>query len=445
MYNVALLQPCNSVFELIIGGLHIKYQHPQHPVAMRVVLLSDSGVGNWSANLYDQTGFEVEPYIWAARDNDGKGLCTGQLRFGYTASNRGGVEPRMSRWYNVILDSYSVDVRHTGFEIQCKGQVTFATQILSSNQYNGTYRECLDRFTAIHGYDIVEIPPVDAMSLRELDSTGKTTEYRDKIFSKTLEENDHLFITRMVTQATKTPDGKSGYRVSFMTGPTGRDTMYIVIPEQAGSIGTYSYDVQSKASVVIDWKPEVNFSTMTSILDKDNVVVNGTQAFTGRTQKQYLNQQLTAPFQSNLDGNDINQNLEADPPEAEPKQMLYHDQETMPPNVTSRGIRVRRGTTGNNTTDLTTSLSRLLTMAMAGQKATLIILGDPEIVACTHCSVNFRYPNSPMNAASIPPLHYTSGKYFVEEVTHEIIGGRYTTELRMIRPSGTSPTLEPKQ
>jgi hypothetical protein len=344
----------------------------------------------------------------------------------------------MSEWHNFILTDYNVDVLKNGFMLTCNGQLPGASMVYSSNQINGTFDQCIEKFKSIHGYEVEIIPPIDKQLLKEIDPSGKTSEYREKVFSKTNEESDHRFITRLIEDVTRSGDQKGGYRVSFVT-KNGVDTLQAVLPEQAGSIATYKYIVQDKNSVVLDWKPTVDFSAVAAIMGKDEVVVNGTQLMTGRSIKQRITQELSQPFQSVLEGKDVNQNVEAEPPKPPATEMIFYNHETMPTNVTSRGVRVHRGYTMNSTTDISKKLNDHLRQALTGQQASLVVLGDPRIVACSHCEVIFRYPNTLKNPAAIPPLHYTSGKYFVEEVTHELIGGNYRVVFKLCRASGTKP------
>lgn len=74
----------------------------------------------------------------------------------------------------------------------------------------------------------------------------------------------------------------------------------------------------------------------------------------------------------------------------------------------------------------TNQWKHLATLAMP---ATLELVGTPEYVRFTpeeqYCNVQVYLPNG--------GLHWTSGQYFIREVTHTIIGGRYSIKAELFR------------
>ena len=75
-------------------------------------------------------------------------------------------------------------------------------------------------------------------------------------------------------------------------------------------------------------------------------------------------------------------------------------------------------------------------------RRSLTILGDPTVFPGRLCTVNFRLPTTladprqPVRSRGTDadiPLHYTSGVYFIESVTHTVSVGIYTTTLNLRR------------
>lgn len=420
--------PTNAIFEIEIGGLSRIYEYGPGeatvPMSFNLKETSAMGVGTFTAVLFDDTGFDVEPHFWLARDESKGNAPMGRCRWGYTAQNGSD----LSEWRSFMLQGYNTAIGHNYFTLTANGYLTSATTLIASNQYNGTLQECLEAVAKIHNYTLEVTPNIDLSKLKVMDPTGRTSEYRTATFSKTNEETDLSFVQRLVNYAVS-PDGKVGYTLSFVT-EGGIDKMKLTLPENAPK--TRRYVVQDKDSVVVSWNPNISF-TGVSALGASQVMVNGYNPRTGEDQKFCLDFRNTKPYGSELGPAPVNTNLHPYPPIQKPQQLKYYCSENMEESVTSRGLRVRRGPSFDPIVGFTRTLSNHLAQALWGNTATLTVLGDPYLVPNTQIEVVYFYPHSLRYPNTAGKRHFTSGLYYCTEVEHEITNGKYTTTATLIR------------
>lgn len=422
-------QPTNAIFELEIGGLTKIFDYGSGeatiPMSFNLKETNMMGMGTLTFVTFDDTGFDVEPHFWLAKDENKGGVPIGRVRWGYTAQNG----ENLSDWRTFQLSNYNVSILDNFFTLTASGNLTAATPVMGCNQYTGTLNEVLKKFAEVHQYALEINPSIDDSKTKSPDQAGGTTEYKTAKFIKTNEETDLFFVQRLIPYA-MSADGKTGYVLSFVTEDD-TEKMKVMLPENASSGNTYT--VQDKDSVVIEWNPNISF-TPTMVLGADQIIINSTNPVTGEEQKFVHDIRLTRTKGSELGAPDIMPDSKAYPKKADPTQVKQYCSENMEEAVKSRGLRVQKGPSFDPVTGYNKTLSDHLAQALMNNTATLKILGDPFFVPNTKIEVIFYYPHSfRFPEAAGTRKHYTSGTYFCREVEHEIVNGLYTTILTLSR------------
>lgn len=429
-FDPAKFQPIQVFFDLKLAELEKIYDGPNIPVDLT---FQHSYGGVVTINLFDEAAWEVEPFIWKARDPQ-TGLPGGTFKFGYKGT-ADGIE---SEEWPFQIKSYKPVWRATdnAFGISIVGTIALSP-MMSQNPMSGTVEEVIKQFAKIYDMDYEIDPPLgsDQMIDQGICSRNSTAK-KERIMQKLAQEPDWSFLLRALYFA-KDAQGKPGY-YPVITARDGKPFLKIQRPKNTSS--KWSYIVQSENSVVQSWEPELDFG---GIMERDDNHINTVSSHTGYSVKHVMHKAVTREFQELL-GQDQVQIVKSFPPKDDPDQITYKCVEDAPKNVVSGAIRSRTmgcvTTYGGLDMGLYSHIRR-----WAGQyKATMKIFGDPRLKIGMDESdlvdVTFYTPINYLNNSWLTP-HYTSGKYQIVEVVHEIRSGDYTTTLKLERAAAA---IEPE-
>jgi len=320
------------------------------------------------------------------------------------------------------------------------------TPMLSTNQCSGTIMECLEKICEFHNFDLKINPEFGTEYMLDVGSNdSNSTAKKEMIHMKFAQETDLAFIEELLKYA-RDAEGKGGYRYAITSGSGGSPTLDITKAKNVSS--HYTYEVQAKDSVVVSWRPEVNFSG--AVFGANDVQENSYQNITGDEQKFVCQQQVTKDFQETF-GESNSTTVKSVPTKEKADKMVYTGgSENFPESVTGSAIRKRPGTSCSPFGGVNPLLNDHLCEWMDSQNATLTILGDPEVKmmqpdgSMTLVEVKCYWPIGPKNKHDGKSLHYTSGLYQCDKVEHTIAAGTYLTTLYLSRAAGGLPE-EPEE
>lgn len=439
--NGALEQPLSAFFELKMGGLKKIYQYPEMPIDFEYDSSSDGS--SVKITLFDVTGTQVENAIWNSRDPV-SGIAGGTFQFGYL-----GKQPKISNEYQFQLESWHPQFSANSFTVTLIGNVILSP-MASTNQVSGTMEECLNELTKFHNMQLNINPPFGIDFMKDTGYTNKdSTALTEMQHIKWINETDWAFINRLLKWA-RDQQGKGGY-LAYLSTNNGQATLNIVRPQNTSPDMTFT--VQERDSTVISWQPTLDFTS--AIFGANDLQQNGYQRGTGDTQKIVCDQNVTKPFQANLNGTDSAPVIKSLPAnQSSPDQLVYTNSENMPSNVTGSAIRSRPGASSSSYAGVNPVLNESLKAQLQGTSATLVILGDPSIDPILGqqnsqqiqlVEVKCFYPHNYYTGNVTAPtptgqeLHYTSGTYLLDGVKHMIKAGEYQTILSLTRDDVPTP------
>lgn len=421
MLDVTKLQPVNTFYEVEIGGLKNIYHYPQHPLSLRVELdVGQSGLVNFQ--LFDDTGFIVEFHLWAS---GGKA----KLRWGYFHEGREISSPV----YDVQLINYKVIVGRNSFTFDVHGSLT-GEHLWESNSYSGTFHEVVEEFAEHYGYKVEYTPPVSKQYLRGIDPSGETTLVKDWEFRKPAHLPDGRWISEVVRQYARSEEGKGSYDLVFTQDEDGNKLMRIVLSDSVDN--RWKFVVQDVDTNVVDWQPEIDVA-LSAGFGNQEIISQGINEITGNLTKIVANYENIKPFIPKIAGGG-GEAFKSQVPIREGADVVYRNSENMPASVTNQGVRVRSNASINEYLDLNPVISNVaLERVQSTIQGSLVLLGDPEIAAGFRCHIQFHYPSSLryVSAGIRPPLHYSTGDYYIGKAVHDIKLGSYLTTLEVSRDS----------
>ncbi|MBX9690980.1 MAG: hypothetical protein K2Z81_01250 [Cyanobacteria bacterium] len=432
MYNPAPIQPLGVFFDLELGGLKRIFSSPEVPVEMRM-RNQLGGTCEVEFTLYDLTGAEVEPEIWNARDPQ-TNIPGGTFQFGYTNGKQSNRIPFM-------IESYTPVFAGNAFVITLAGS-SILTPYVSSNQNSGTIQEILEKFCADHKLGLSIDPALGPVYMQDVgyNDQGNTSKMEMR-HHKWANESDAGYIERILSWARDT-QGKGGYRWHIGSDQNGLATLFVTRPLSTSA--SLRYEVQAADSVVVEWKPDIDFSSV--IWGQNDVQQNCYQRLTGDEQKTVLQKHLTEDFQETF-GYQNTPSVRSSPSHPDAGQLLYFNTEAMPAEVTGSSVRSRAGSSISPGAGINPFLNTHLLSWMASFTGTLTILGDPGISVLDASGrsqlidVVCYYPINYKNQHQGRHLHYTSGTSMLEEVAHLITAGSYLTVLHLSRANAPVPEV----
>lgn len=413
-------QPLMPFFELEFGGLKNIYQDPEIPMSMTFIQEVSSNLNKLDVRLLDASGADVEPEILNSLND--LGFFEGHFQFGYMQP-RGIKSPR----WTFQLDYYTPQFEPpNGFTIQLEG-LTNMGMAVSNNKVSGTVEEVIKKMADIHfdgKYQITQPLSTDFMlETGYLDQD--TTELREMKHTKMMTESDWNYVSRILMFA-RDQNGIGGYTASEQM-INGQRTLLIQRPLDPNQI-EWTYDDQAKECVIKRWQPSIKVGSAL-VEGLNNHHINSIQPISGNTQKLVHDQQIIKDFQVyDVPPSD-------NPPTSTPKQdpadkLLYTCSETCPDNVTKNSVRSRVGYgsisphAGSNV-----PLYDTLDAWNFCHEGQLILLGDPTIYPGVNIDLKIHYPQNLKNKKFAGKLHYTSGVWYIDRVTHTIMPGSYLSVL----------------
>lgn len=435
MFNPERDQPLNVFFDLKMGGLEKIYEYPNTPIDFKVHYSLQNMVGLVEFTLFDEAGFEVEPYIWNSRDEKTQ-TPGGTFKWGYTQP--AGIESEENSFFII---NYVPRYMNRAFYLTVYGMLTSQSVTTSSNHYSGTIENILKDVAKVHDLELKIDPPFGKEYMLDVGSTDRnTTERREKKHKKRVDESDWGFINRLLYHA-RDQNGKVGYQAA-LTDIDGKGT--IVITKGKGGSADYEYDVQAEDTVVIDWNPNVQFS---AIFDQSDTQFNGYQNATGYPCKMALAHESTKDALESFGQNTYQTTQSVKRGGAsEPPDKLHHIcPESMPSNVVGGAIRQRLMSSRSPWSGSIPALYSQISRWMGLNTASLQILGDPRIKilsssgnAVATVDVKFKTPINYFNK-DLEFDHYTGGNWQVTDVLHQMTMGEYTTLYGLQRPGHDNP------
>lgn len=435
--NTADTQPNNIFFDLEIGGLRRIYEMPQTPLALNVSLTP--AIGRFSVSLLDDSGYDVEPYLWGAQG--ASGIPKGIVQWGYTG-RLNVASPRIP----FQLVRYAPTIGRNEFTLELEGFFTFSEADHNSGILHGTLKEIIETYS--ERYDlVVDLDELGAASQLGL-AQGPTTELKEKEFYKDATESDHSFLKRIVDKfGVSAADGKAGFwtMTTVDTDPsTGQPRAVLKIKNPERVPNEYTWRVQGEDSVVLSWAPDISFIPH-AVLGGGGLVVNSHQDITDHEMAIAYNEELAAQYSPKIVPGGITTDVKPVTGRS-PRQAMQYPMEAMDPDITDHAVKV----VGQPGYEPQMALLDGLNTYLQGQsylyQGILTIIGDPRVQPARTCVVDYRLPSSTtrdIRSGRVgDPLagqirratqHYTAGLYFIDSVTHSITPGQYTTTLNLRR------------
>jgi len=427
MFNPQKFQTIVPYFDLEMGGLKRIYDNPNIPIEFEMTL-SKNNYPTVMFSLFDEAGWEVEPFIKDSR-NPETGLPGGSFQFGYK-----GDANIDSPKYGFNIQNVKPGYRNNAFYVNIYGFLATASPLISSNQFSGTLEEVIYDWAELHKFDDVIIEPKFGKSkmtergFSDSDSTVKS----EKRHSKLMHESDWRFLQRILYYAVD-EQGRPGY-YPVITSENGESILRIVRSQDATA--DYAYKVQDKDSVVRSWDYDI---TYIPILDSSDTHFNAHHKINGYTVKSSLNQKVTEKYQELL-GYSAYEMAYSLPPKEPPSQIRHMCAEQMEEEVTKGAIRARSRSANVGGASVLPELYSHIKRWAGLNTATLEVCGDPRIQVVNPnngislVDVDFRTPQNWFNT-SVSEKHYSAGTWMLSEVRHSLGLSGFTSTLSLERAS----------
>lgn len=397
---------------------------------MSFTLTEGDGAGVINITLYDLTG-AVEHAIYESASPE-TGVAGGTFSFGYLNGKR-------SQTYSFDIESYQPAFVGNAFMISINA-TTLLSPFISNNPYSGTVMDVLQKMADNHNMTLKVDPPFGTEFMQDIGYTDvDTTAATEMVHTKWVNDSDAEFINRLLQWA-RDAEGKGGYKYAIIDGGDGKAVLNINKAKESSS-GDFKYIVQDEESVVVAWRPEINFSSVVN--GQNDVQSNSIQRMSGDPAKNIAQQSNTKPFQSSSFGLPNSPQLKATPPKKDAEESQYWGQ-NLPKEATDNSVRNRPAASSSPGAGFNPFLNSHLWAWADTYQATLTILGDPDVVPTMQngsvalCDVTCYWPTNYAQKQS-KQLHYTSGLYEIESVTHSIHAGEYLTTLSLSRASSETP------
>ena len=429
-------QPLNVFFDLTIGGISKIYQNPDMPI--RFEYFNSGDQNTVTIQLFDETGFWVEPALWSSAQTGIGGAPGGYFQFGYQGKN-----PHKSQVYQFSAASIKPVKQDNSYVITIVGSLCQSIHT-SANSINGTLKECLMQFAKIHNLQLNVVPEFEPHYMRDGGVTDSdSTALSERIFNKWMNESDWSFINRIIKWGRDANDN-AGYKVSITS--VNSTQMLNVSRTQTGSIAPdLKFVVEAPDTTVISWSPDIDL--LSAITGANANHQNSYQPSSGQEQKFVTDPALTQQLQAPLPGQMFLPVISPLPAQSQqPDSGYYADATQMPAAVTGAAIRARPGSTSSGYAGRSKFQTDQLNSTLAGMSATLVILGDPTIdpndpsnFQVQYVEVTDYYPVNYITGSTAQQLHYSSGIYRIESVHHVISSEGYQTTLELTRMSMPQP------
>lgn len=429
-FNPAPFQPLQPFFSLHVAGLDKIYEDPNTPMRMEMIQTRD-GIFTVTFNLFDEAGWEVEPYIWQSRDPNtsiggGTGVPGGTFDFGWLGQANVKSDP-----IPFDIESYTPVYEKNAFAINLHGTGLLGPT-LSNNQFSGTVKECIQQWADVYKIDVKYEPDIDESQMQDKGTTDTVTRKGAKKVSKPGSISDWGFLLQLCDYLVS-QDGKMGYRPLITADKSGKRQLVLSIPQNTSADYDFYVQDSEQSGVVLNWSPHVQFAIAVDAYETHH---NSIQSGTGYPMKVVLDPAVTKDKQPGLFNYNAFQSVRSTKPEdaGKPDKLIQVCPENYPKSVTQGNIRARTSGCISSLGGVSPALTQHIQQWMLGQTAEITIMGDPNISLETLkvANVYFYYPENYLNS-NIRQLHYTSGLYYVDGVRHLIEEGRFETTLSLCR------------
>ena len=431
IFNPALYQPLNIFFDFEIANSVLKriYYLPNLPIDFTATI--KTGLSTFTCSLFDDTGYDVEPYL-----NFGEGSVKGFIQWGYSGT---GFE-RKSQKMPFDLSGYNVAVGVNSFVLTIDGTFTHVEAVYNTTPMSGTLNQIITIFADRYNVDIDfddDLVIQGGNSFLKGLSQDHTTELKEEEFHKQASESDFAFIKRILGKFVVDKQGKVGHPIYITHDPeTSKTVLKIANKEKASrTITTNSevqellYVVQSPDSSVIEWAPELNFSSVTA-MGGSNLVGMAIQAISGQDTVSAANEKLS---DANIQHVQKGEFQPIFTPEADRRATIPTQATQVGENLDNRSSRIVAQPSRAPGAERIDVLNKHVNQRK-NIKASLTLIGDPALVPDKTCTVIYNYPSSISRRDNTQKIsHYSSGDYYVEQAIHTISAGLYTTVLELSR------------
>lgn len=421
-------QPINAFFNIEIGGKTRIFDPPDIPLDFSIAIGATGITTHINMTFFDQSGEEIEPYIWKSAQMNEEGMARGTLRWGVL-----GDTIQVSDVYPFEAPDYVIDVQDNCFALRIVAAMAMGPH-MSVGKLHGTVEEIIDDFCSVHGYQKKIDPAFGINYMLDVGYIGKdTTDKRELQYQKAADEPDWAFLRRIIPFA-RDGENRGGYRIMEDVDKDGQKMLRIYRPDDSDA--DYVFKVQDPDSTVIRWKPNINFTAVTWGASGNHW--NYIQRGTGNLAKVTPAPNLTFDQQTTF-GYRYYPKVRSLPIQPDPSQLHHMNSESMEKPVVSGCIRGRnKGTSSAYACGPEIHQQLIEWSQFFG--AELTVLGDPAIKPGRNCRVDFYYPFNYKEASTEGKQHYSAGMYHIDEVVHSISGGLYETTLLLSRP--TAPEME---
>jgi hypothetical protein len=260
-----------------------------------------------------------------------------------------------------------------------------------------------------------------------------TTELAEMKHTKWQNETDMSYVNRII-QYCRDGRGRSGYCTVFTDGSNGNPkTLKVFIPDPSKDVSA-TYTVQAADSNVIHWKPSISVNP--SVLGAHDIHFNTTLPISGDNAKLNINQPLMQQQGLLPPSPPVRPLIQSTRPGGDPTQIIQTGgAETFESASVNGAVRNRTGGSPSPYSGFNAYISQAGILNENCRQAELVIIGDPNCPTVGEfVQVNFNYPVTYKNMSAAPQKHYSSGRYRINKIRHEIgVSGLYTTTLSLGR------------
>jgi hypothetical protein len=415
-----LYQPLDVYFVLDIGELRKEIEPPEIPIDFSIEFDASDTKGNFSITLFDDVAHIVENAIIENQEPEW-GSRFAILQWGYRNVPNGESPP-----YKVMLDAYSLSMGRNYFTITLKGTTSTNLSAIVSHKIEGTLMECIEQYCQFHKLVHNISPPFDSLAMKELNKTGNTTEFTHGVYTRVENESDYAFLRRIIEKHARGVGGIGGY---VMYEDPSTQTLHITTKESKFQEFYGTYKVQDKDSVVIEWSPNLDLNI--SLLEKAQIVQKGNQEGSGDPITTAANPIITKVIP--IEDSGINKVTLTDDKMYKKFMAFGYDQENLTRERTfNRSV---MGSTGESRVAFNETANRFQRLNALAYEASMTVEGDPHLFPGKVCEVIYEYPSSynPKYEDISGQVHYSSGRYYIKHVTHNISSSGYTCALQLQR------------
>jgi len=424
--------PLSVFFDLKMGNLNKIYRQspfgadgPQFPVDCTILQKSGDQMSEFSVTIFDDTGRDVEDAILTLTDN-GPLNSPILMRWGYTTN---GSPTYSTPYFTGILTNMETTISNNAFSVVITGTLSksVATYQTTSAMKTAPPKKVIADYCSRYGFEppVYSPEPKSEKILRMNETSSETTKSEANVH-RHCDKTDYAFL-KDATKLLVSGEGKAGYTMFERITKDGKHELHLRLQDSLEFYRTYK--VQDKLSDVIEWSPTLSLA-LSGIKGVSESVHASTQSVTGN-QVIHVNSTVATPNKyASVSGTEnttaittpIGDNVKKE------KQVQQFDDST-------QGRIFQHFQIDGTSDEATLTMANALYGARqsSAKTAQLTVLGDPFLQQGYKIKVLFNYPSSLRPSAPSPSPHYSSGEWFITQVSHSISGGGYISTLSLER------------